>query len=149
MPDSGRYYRRIGSLFSSVLVGATVLFIASQGFAQQTGELEGQSLYDALKTFELQEKATVSSLKLKRDLGEMTFTGDFYFATPINGRVTGAVFIGEGTFHAGVVESDFQTAVLRFTDDTYDIIGKGSTPVPRITGRALDLAEEFEPRLLK
>lgn len=149
MPDSSRYYRKISFQILSVLVGTVVLFIANQGFAQQTGELQGQALYNALKTFELQAKVTVSNLKLKRDLGEMTFTGDFYFATPINGQVTGAVFIGKGTFHAKAIETEFKTAVLRFTDDTYDIIGKNSIPAAKLPGKALDLAKELEPRLLK
>jgi Carboxypeptidase regulatory-like domain len=41
--------------------------------------------------------ATVSNLVLKRD--EATFTlhnGEVYFAPPIEGRVTGAVFVGDG-----------------------------------------------------
>ncbi|MEJ2244871.1 MAG: M1 family aminopeptidase [Acidobacteriota bacterium] len=148
------------------LTGILTLFIAGQGFAQQTGELEGQALYDALKAFELQGKATVSGLNIKRDRGEMTFTGDLYFAAPVNGRVTGAVFIGEGTFRAeappieyekeslirfldtDVVESDFKTAVLRFTDDTLDLIKKSSSTEP-IPDQALDLAKDFEPRLLE
>jgi len=162
-----------------IFLGILIFVIASQGFAQQTDELKGQALYDALselegqahydalKAFELQGKATVSNLNLKRDRGEMTFTGDFYFTAPINGRVTGAVFIGEGRFRAeappieyekenlkrfletDIVESDFKTAVLRFTDDTFDIIGKGSTPMDIAPDQALDLAKDFEPRLLE
>ena len=149
-----------------VLIGIFTLFIASRGFAQQTGELEGQALYEALKAFELQGSATVSNLNIKRDRGEMTFTGDFYFAAPVNGRVTGAVFIGEGTFRAeappieyekenlirfldtDVVESDFETAVLRFTDDTLDLIKK-STSTETAPDKALELAKDFEPRLLE
>ena len=75
---------------------------------------------------------------LKRDRAEMTFDGTFYFPSPVEGRVTGAVFIGQGKFRAepppsefekenvrrmigaDIFESDFKTAVLRFTDDTFD-----------------------------
>jgi|WetSurMetagenome_2_1015567.scaffolds.fasta_scaffold1108150_2 hypothetical protein len=43
-----------------------------------------------------------SSLILKCDCAEITFTGDLYFASPISGRVMGAVFLGAGTFCATV-----------------------------------------------
>jgi len=150
-----------------VFLGIVALFITCLGFSQESGTLEEQALYEALKAFELQGKATVSSLSLKRDRGEMTFTGDFYFAAPVNGRVTGAVFIRNGTFRAeappieyeketlirfletDAVESDFETAVLRFTDDTFDIIGKGNTTTDIAPDKALDLAKDFEPRLLE
>lgn len=110
----------------------------------------------------------MEELKLKRDRAEMEFTGNFYFAAPINSRVTGAVFIGEGTFHAPpppiafehenlldrligkeAVDSDFNTAVLRFTDDTFEIIGKGIHNAEAIPGNALDLARDLEPRMLE
>ncbi|MEJ2108975.1 MAG: M1 family aminopeptidase [Acidobacteriota bacterium] len=150
-----------------IAFGIIALLICGQGFAQSAASMDGQALYDALKNFELQSKATVSNLKLKRDRGEMTFTGDFYFAAPVNGKVTGAVFIGEGAFRAEppplqyekdslkrflnseAIESEFKTAVLRFTDDTFDIIGKGSASAGAAPDDALDLAKDFEPRLLE
>ncbi len=136
--------------------------------AQQSVSVEGRSLYDALKKFELQGKASVSSLILKRDRAEMSFTGDFYFASPINGRVTGAVFIGQGTFTAAppvelpfeqenmmrflneeVAESDFRVAVLRFSDDTYDVIGKAVDAEAAVPNDAVSAAKDFEPRLME
>jgi len=150
-------------LFACILA----LCISVDVSGQPAETLEGKPLYDTLKQCELRNKASVSGLKLKRDRGEMTFSGDFYFAAPVNGRVTGAVFIGEGTFraeappiayekenllrflNAEVVESDFKTAVLRFTDNTFDIIGNGSAPSDAIPGRASDLAKDMEPRFLE
>ncbi len=147
-----------------VCITFIALIVAGRGFAQPAGA--PQALYDALKAFELQTKASVSNLTLKRDRGEMTFTGDFYFAAPVNGRVTGAVFIGEGRFRAPApdipfekenlkrflgeesVDSDFKTAVLRFTDDTYDIIGKGSAAAAAPSD-ATKLAQGLDPSLLK
>lgn len=104
---------------------------------------EGKSIYNQIKSFTLNGgKADVSGLVLKKDRVEMTFTGTFYFSSPVNGKVTGAIFVGQGSFHsevppsifeknnvkrllnADVIESDFKTAVLRFTDDTFDVIGK-------------------------
>ncbi|MGH8247275.1 MAG: hypothetical protein ACREUU_12695, partial [Gammaproteobacteria bacterium] len=107
------------------------------------------------------------NLVLKRDRAEITFeTGTFYFEGPVAGRVRSAVFIGRGKFRAAVpdspfekehvrrmlkadlVESDFQTAVLRFSDDTFDAIGKGASS-GAATSNAAELAREFEPRFLK
>ena len=71
---------------------------------------------------------------LKRDRVSMTLTGTLYFAAPVNGKVTGAVFIGEGTVRAEappsgferdnlrrmlgaeLVETDFKSAVFRFSE---------------------------------
>src|SRR5262249_22150047 len=67
--------------------------------------------------------------------------GAIAFLEPINGKVTGAVFIGSGEIVAippdpiekqqvykftgtPVLNETFQTAVLRFTDDTYEEIRK-------------------------
>ncbi len=125
---------------------------------------DAQALYRTIQSFELTGgTARVDNLTLKRDRAQMTFTGSFYFAAPANGRVTGAVFVGLGTFraevppsrfeqdnlrrllHADVVESDFKTAVLRFSDDTFDVIGKNVGP-GQAPPDALKLASEFEER---
>ncbi len=162
-----RILSRIRRYFLPVVLSVVFLFAAGQVFAQQTTQIENRQLYEALKEFRLQGTAKVENLKLKRDRVEMEFTGDFYFAAPINGRVTGAVFIGEGTFHAPpppiafehenlvrllgkeAVDSNFKTAVLRFTDDTFDIIGKGMSEAAAIPGQATDLARDLEPRMLE
>ncbi len=90
-------------------------------------------VYHALKKFELSGASVrVQNLTLRRDRLEMRFNGTFYFETPVRGQVRGAVFIGQGDFRAlapneierkrlrlilrrDSVESDFKTAVLRFT----------------------------------
>lgn len=102
----------------------------------------GKQVYDQIKAFALTGgSADVSGLTLKRDRVEMTFTGTFYFSAPTDGTVTGAVFVGQGAMRAeappsdferenvrrqlgaDAVESDFKTAVLRFSDDTFQLIG--------------------------
>ena len=128
---------------------------------------ESLSTYNQIKLFSLTGgKAEVSNLVLKRDRVEMTFSGTFYFTAPVEGKVTGAVFIGQGKFRSEVppnefektnvkrllnlevIESDFKTAVLRFTDDTFDIIGKN-----KADGNAPEqiqkTATEFEGRIIK
>jgi hypothetical protein len=160
------FHRSVRTLIVCLLAGL-ICFSADIAAAQQPGVLEGTPLYQALKKFELRGKVTVSNLILTRDRAQMTFTGDFYFAAPVNGRVTGAVFLGEGTFRAEspssrfekenmmrllkaeVAESDFRTAVLRFSDDTFDGIGKGLDASATIPPEATELAAETESRLLK
>lgn len=128
---------------------------------------ESLSTYNQIKLFSLTGgKAEVSNLVLKRDRVEMTFSGTFYFTAPVEGKVIGAIFIGQGKFRSEVppnefektnvkrllnlevIESDFKTAVLRFTDDTFDIIGKN-----KADGNAPEqiqkTATEFEGRIIK
>lgn len=135
--------------------------------AQDDPSTRGKSVYEQLKAFTLAGgSAEVAGLSLRRDRLEMTFDGTFYFTAPIQGRVTGAVFMGSGKFRAGVppsefeqdnvkrllgaeiVESDFKTAVLRFSDDTFDLIGKNRHEAPA-NAQAQKLAEEAEARMLK
>ncbi len=147
------------------IVSLCVCLVPTAGSAQTPpAPSDAQALYRIIQSFELTGgTARVDNLTLKRDRAQMTFTGSFYFAAPANGRVTGAVFVGVGTFradvppsrfeqdnlrrllHADVVESDFKTAVLRFSDDTFDIIGKNAAP-GQPPPDALKLASEFEER---
>jgi hypothetical protein len=125
------------------------------------GQLTGKSVYQQISSFKLTGgKADVTNLVLKRDRVEMSFTGTFYFAEPIGGFVTGAVFIGRGSLKAevppgefekanarrfiksNVLDSDFSSAVLRFSDDTFNIIGRNVVYVsapPEAQGLAADV----------
>ncbi len=160
--NSGRRsFRRLSCLF------AVMVLIAPAAFAQQSSATSGKEVYDQIKSFSLGGgSAAVNNLVFTRDRVRMTFTGNFYFATPVEGHVTGAVFIGEGKFSAAappsdfekanvkrllgeeVVESDFKTAVLRFSDDTFDKLGQNRVP-NQADQNALKLAKETDPRLLK
>ena len=154
----------------SVSLPALMLFcalFAVRSPAQDIAPADGRVLYEALKAFDLQGKAAVSGLTLKKDRAEIVFNGDFYFAAPVNGRVTGAVFIGSGSFkapappipyekeamvrliNADTAESDFRTAVLRFSDDTFEQIGKGMDAGAAVPDDARKLAAELGPRMLK
>lgn len=97
----------------------------------------------------------------------MSFDGTFYFTAPINGRVTGAVFIGDGKFTTeippnefekdnvkrllgvDVIESDFKTAVLRFSDDTAERLGKPTPETASLDPQAQRIAREHDARILK
>jgi hypothetical protein len=145
--------------FFAILVGVHA------AVAQSAQESDLMAIYNVLHTFTLDGGvAKVDNLVLKRDRAEMTFSGVFYFPKPVLGKITGAVFMGEGKFRAepppaefekenlkrmlntDVVESDFHTAVLRFTDDTFSVIGKSH----ELTGTApkdeQDLASEMKDR---
>ena len=152
-----------------VSLGVCLSLASARAYAtQETPVSGGVGLYRALREFALSGKTSrADNLSLKRDRAVMTFNGTFYLESPIQGRVYGAVFVGQGTFHADPpptdferenvrrllnsdsVDSDFRTAVLRFTDDTFDLIGGNAPSEGGADKEARNLAEEFEPRLLK
>lgn len=90
------------------------------------------------------ETSVTNNLVLKRDAATFTFrSGSLYFLAPVNGKVTGAVFVGDGSFTlAPALEmekkslailtkgqpfvEDFSQAVLRFGDGTYEEIKKAA-----------------------
>jgi hypothetical protein len=100
------------------------------------------------------EVISVHHLELKRDAAVFTFDGDISFYGQINGKVTGAVFRGQGHLHltpptleerhnlrilsrAEEFDEDFDQAVLRFTDKTAAELhqaeaGKGGDSKPLI-----------------
>jgi hypothetical protein len=113
---------------------------------------------------------TVKDFTLQREGGKFSFEqGDFYFYAPVEGRVTGAVFVGKGRFDlapqdAGEKRSlalltksnsmtqEFTTLVLRFTDGTAEEIRKASAgaagaPDKRVRSAAEDLAKNYRKDL--
>jgi hypothetical protein len=150
----GRSLSFVGFLFA--------LAMAPAAFAQ------GKGTYDLIRSFALDgDAATVEELPFKRDRVEMTFTGTFYFATPVDGKCSGAVFVGRGMVRAAVppsefekdnvrrllqsdvVESDFKTAVLRFSDDTYDEIRRKSDRGGPVTEQARKLGSALDARIME
>jgi len=91
------------------------------------------------------EAVSVTNFTLKRDAGTFHLhSGTVCFVTPVQGKVTGAVFVGEGNFVLDPPQESerkslklltkedefsekFSQAVLRFTDSTYDDIKKGGS----------------------
>jgi hypothetical protein len=88
---------------------------------------------------------TVTNLVLQRDAATLTLTrGAIAYYPAVNGKITGAVFRGEGHIHvnppsgeerhnlliltgAEQFDEDFDRAVLRFTDGTADDLRKAAT----------------------
>ncbi|MCU1311954.1 MAG: Aminopeptidase N-like protein [Candidatus Angelobacter sp.] len=119
---------------------------AEQNEVKPTGPAKAPNsdpMYQQLRNVGLSgETASANNLVLKRDAGEFTFkTGVFQFLAPVNGKVTGAVFLGTGSFsmvpplwsekHSlsaltkeQAIHEEFATVVLRFTDGTYEEIKK-------------------------
>jgi hypothetical protein len=107
-------------------------------------EANTDATYKALRTIHTGEVVHVNGVVLKRDAGIITLTGALTFLAPVNGKVTGAVFFGHGKFDLTPpievekkslaeltkepeLHEEFQEAVLRFTDGTYEEIKKFST----------------------
>ena len=101
--------------------------------------------YQALRNLGLgNESVSVNNLEFKRDAGTFHLrSGSICFVAPVNGKVTGAVFSGDGNFildpPAGErpmlklltkedeFSENFSQMVLRFTDDSYDELKKGGS----------------------
>jgi len=92
------------------------------------------------------EAVSVTNFDLKRDAGTFHLhSGTVCFVAPVQGKVTGAVFVGDGNFvldppseserqslkvltKENEFSESFSQAVFRFTDSTYDDIKKGGSP---------------------
>ena len=101
--------------------------------------------YQALRNLTLSgESVSVNNLDLKRDAGTFHLrSGSICFVAPVAGKVTGAVFVGDGNFVLDPPDSEkkmlklltkenefsenFSQMVLRFTDSTYDDLKKGGS----------------------
>lgn len=144
-----------------------LLAVASNVSAQEAAVSKEHPVYTQLKAFAL-TGGTVDAkgLTLKRDRVQMTLDGVIYLAEPVNGTVTGGVFIGQGNvvvetppsdfekenvkrlLGADTIASDFKTAVFRFTDDTAKELGQ-ARDAGVVNDRAQKLANELNPRILR
>ncbi len=140
-------------LRESILVTALLTAIVlAAGFnlcanAQNAAPVAGSDpTYLALRNSALSgEAVAVSNLELKREAGTFHLhSGSVCFVAPVNGKVTGAVFQGEGNFvldpkdpnernslkllsKENEFSENFSQMVLRFTDDTYEEIKKAGS----------------------
>ena len=127
------------------------------------------ALYQQLRSSSVIEKSThLENVVLQRDRATINFTnGTIYFPPAAAGKIRSAVFIGSGTFQASPppvafeqdnlrrllksddVSTDFKVAVLRFTDDTAELLSQGVLQSASPAEQASHLAAELDPRLLK
>ncbi len=143
MPRPATCALRIAILFATLLLS----FAGDTARAQNTTAAPNTDpAYQALRNGTLSgEAVTVNNFKLKRDAGTFLLrSGTVCFVAPVNGKVTGAVFSGDGDFFLNppseseqkflklLTKEDefhesFSQLVLRFTDSTYDDIKKAAT----------------------
>ena len=150
----------LGCLICAIILGT------SATFAQDGAGSKEKQTYSQIRNFTLTGgSAQVNALVLKKDRTQITLTGTVFLSESVGGVTTGAVFIGDGKFVAemppsefekdnvkrllGVdtIESDFKTAVFRFTDDTATQIGQAQPGAA--DARAQKLALENDARLMR
>ncbi len=116
--------------------------------------------YRQLRDAQPGETYSVKDLVLQRDVGTITLrSGTISFIPPVLGKVTKAVFIGDGEFALKpafwmetnylkrltgkeTIEESFRQLVLCFTDGTYDEIRRSATAVA-VEPRARESLRDF------
>ena len=141
-------------------------FVLGTGSARATtppGDLHQQLRATAFGA----EASAVNNLVFKRDRMEFTLiSGEVYFAAPVEGRVTAAVFLGQGRMKvepwsdyergnvrrmlkAEVVDVSFTRAVMRFTDDTFELLSAGGRRPGSQVQRSAELAAGMDDRFAR
>src|SRR5215813_10974938 len=141
------------------------LFLALFGATvQNSPPPEADGILAQLSKISLDKKQihSIRDVTLRRDVLSISLNrGAIAFLEPINGKVTGAVFIGSGEIVAippdpiekqqvyrftgtPVLNETFETAILRFTDNTYEEIRKEIADHAAEDVTANDAAQ-FEP----
>ncbi|MHB8503601.1 MAG: M1 family metallopeptidase [Candidatus Acidiferrales bacterium] len=131
---------------TAVACGTTFLLVATPLAWAQSGANSDPN-YVALRNLTLgPEAVSVSNFEFTRDTGKFRLnSGTVCFAQPVNGKVTAAVFTGDGDFLLNPpaeaernslklltkeeqFNEKFDRLVLRFADSTYEEIKKAGTP---------------------
>ena len=127
-------------LFFTILLAAALLPAGSGAYAQNAAPgPNSDPSYQALRNLTLSgEAVSVSNFELKRDAGTFHLrSGTVCFVAPVQGKVTGAVFVGDGNFVLNPADpaeqamlklltkenefsESFSQMVLRFTDASYE-----------------------------
>jgi hypothetical protein len=137
-------------LISNLVCSLAVVCLLALASAAQTPPAVGPNsdpAYQQLRNIGLgSEAVSVTNFDLKRDAATFHFTsGTVCFVSPVNGKVTGAVFVGDGSLSLipptpdearslrrltkeDVFREEFEHLALRFTDSTYDEIKKAGKP---------------------
>ena len=135
---------------SSIMLSASILltsFLPLYAADNPSAAPNSDPTYQQLRSLTLGgEAVSVTNFDLKRDAGTFHLhSGTVCFVTPVQGKVTGAVFVGEGHFvldppaeserqslklltKENEFSENFTQAVLRFTDSTYEDIKKNGSP---------------------
>lgn len=126
-------------------------------------------VYLTLRNIKLGSKTIhVKDFVFKKDAGTFTFhNGAFYLLEPVDGKITGAVFVGDASFtlrapidverrnlsmltHGQPFEEQFSSAVFRFTDKTEDELRKNAvTDAQPASGDPAGLLSDIQQQLKK
>jgi Peptidase family M1 domain len=123
----------------AILLGILTLLASLARAQAPVGGPNSDPTYQALRNVGLSgEAVSVSNVELKREAGTFHLhSGVVCFVTPVNGKVTGAVFAGDGNFvldppqdaerkslklltKEDEFSETFSQMVLRFTDSSYE-----------------------------
>ena len=137
-------------MVSRLLFAASIFIISLPFLAAADVPASGPNsdpTYQQLRNLTLgAEAVSVNNFDLKRDAGTFHLhSGTVCFVAPVQGKITGAVFTGDGNFVLDPPQESerrslklltkedefsekFTQAVLRFTDSTYEDIKKGGSP---------------------
>ena len=129
-----------------VLLFTSLISMAYAGVEPTNTGPNSDPVYQQLRNAGLSgEAVSVSNLDLKREIGTFHLrSGTVCFLTPAQGKVTGAVFMGDGNFVIDTTSAsersmlklltredefseNFNHLVLRFTDGTYDELKKAGS----------------------
>ena len=149
-----------------ILLSAAILSAAD---VSASAKANSDPTYVELRNARLSgESLAVKDVVLKRDLAHLIFkSGTIYFLSAVTGKVTGAVFVGEGNFQLspalpmerhslalltkdseGVINEEFNQVVLRFTDDTYnELKSHGTVTSGSPDGHATDALNDIRSAL--
>ncbi|HET8924337.1 MAG TPA: M1 family aminopeptidase [Candidatus Acidoferrum sp.] len=133
-------------MLAAFFLAAAFLILVVPGAYSQSAP-NSDPTYVTLRNITLgSEAVNVTNFDLKRDAGKLRLnSGTVCFVPPVNGKVTGAVFAGDGIFllsppteteqkslrllsKEDEFSEKFERLVLRFTDSTYEEIRKAGTP---------------------
>src|SRR5215510_10202207 len=123
---------------------AVALFMAVFGLFQSSPPADADEILNQLSKIQIDKKQfrSIRDITIRRDVLTISLNrGVIAFLQPVQGKVTGAVFIGSGEIVAippdstekqqvykftgtPILNEAFQTAILRFTDSTYEEIRK-------------------------
>jgi len=138
----------------------TVVEVSGKRSALANSDLNYRALRDAGIT----EAIRIENVTLKRDAGELRLrSGVIGFLPPVLGRVAIAVFAGQASFHLEpafsleanylqmltgnkTLDEDFDSAVLCFTDATYQEL-KRDGPAAQSTNSLTDALRDFHHRM--
>jgi len=172
MPHSHKYFCLLFSLFLS-LCSTTALGQELEKRPPQANaipllpqEPNTDATYKALRKVGPGEIFQLKDVVLKRDAGTFTLNGSLTFLASVNGKVTGAVFYGKGSFDLvppieierknlalltkePALHEQFDRMVIRFTDGTFDEIKKVGQPGGGSGGDPVDAMDTINKRLRK